>query len=191
MLPPSKLAKPIAKEPEILAELYGRCLKRREFIYPNGATETYGLWGWLKKHPSILFPVTTNSEVITVRQFRHGANDFAIETPGGCPKGDQSAKEAASMEFLEETGYKAGSMQELGPKIWMDGAANDMQFTPFLALDCVKVSDPKPDSTEILETFLIPLSDWYEMIWSGEVTESRIIALSLLAMPYLGIRIQF
>ena len=114
-----------------------------------------------------------------------------VETPGGVPKVGQTAEETARRELLEETGYAAKRVIDLKMQPWMDAAAHDLRFFAFVGLDCTKVAEPLPDRTEVLETVLIPLDDWYDRIWRGEIFDNKIIGLSLLVIPALGGRLTF
>ena len=185
------LQAPQAGERTVLASKYGRCLYEQIFIYPDGHSDSFSLWGYERGVPAIIFPVTADKQVVAVRQFRHGANDFMLEVPGGIPKGSQLSEEVAERELLEETGYKAKQIIGLGVQPWMDAAAHTLRFTPFLGLDCTKVSKPSPGKNEILETVLVPLEEWYKKIWRGEICDNKVIGHSLLVLPFLGIRLQF
>jgi len=48
----------------------------------------------------------------------------------------------------------------------------------------------KSDKTEIMETVLIPLDKWIEMIFTGEVRDSKTIAVTFLALRELGLEIK-
>ena len=54
-----------------------------------------------------IVPVTTEGNVVLVRQFRHGIQDVVLEIPGGMIDGDESPADAAARELREETGYVA------------------------------------------------------------------------------------
>lgn len=190
---------PRAGETRILAESFGRALHERDFFYPDGTggerKAVFSLWNYRKGSPSIIFPVTRDGHVVAVRQYRNGRadseNPIAIETPGGVPQGTRSHEEVAASELLSESGYQAKKIIRLDHKIWIDGAAHNLQFVPLVGIGCVKVADPAPERNEVMETMLIPRVDWFQKIRSGEIDEGRIVALSLLALPFIGGRIEF
>jgi ADP-ribose pyrophosphatase len=188
------LRAPRAGERTVIAQMFGRGLYKQPFYYSDGKggekEEIYSMWGYQKGFPSILIPITTTAEVIAIRQFRHGANGFVIETPGGLPKGTQLPEEVAERELLEETGYQAGSIIACS-QVWFDPAAHNLMFTPLVGLDCVKVTEPSLDKTEVMETMLVPLDEWYGKIWSGEIIDAKTIALSLLMAPILKRHLHF
>jgi hypothetical protein len=51
-----------------------------------------------------IVPVTTEGNVVLVRQFRHGIQDVVLEIPGGMIDGDESPADATARELREETG---------------------------------------------------------------------------------------
>ncbi|MCB0343772.1 MAG: NUDIX hydrolase, partial [Bdellovibrionales bacterium] len=82
---------------------------------PDGSYEDdfYSLetYDWIN-----VIPITSDLEVVLVRQFRHGTREALLEVPGGIidEKHGGSPEQAAKMELREETGRKAGSLTELG-----------------------------------------------------------------------------
>ena len=57
---------------------------------------------------------TVNKEIILVRQFRWGIDDFSLELPGGIIDPNEDPLEAGVREFKEETGYVCGDCISLG-----------------------------------------------------------------------------
>lgn len=167
---------------------YGRQMVEFDLSYPGGCKGNFKIWWYAKKSPVLVFPVTKDREVIAVRQFRAGANDFTIEVPGGMPKplGGETPEETAAREFLEETGYEPGKMINLGVEPFMEAPSMNLRIAMFLALDCEKVSGVELDDGEDVETLLIPLDKWYARVFRGEMLDGKTIAHSLLALPYLA-----
>ena len=60
-------------------------------------------------------PIDADGNVILVRQYRLPAKEALLEIPaGGVDKGE-SFEAAAQRELREETGYRAGRLERLGP----------------------------------------------------------------------------
>ena len=72
-------------------------------------------------------------------------------------------------------------------RIWFEPAFIRGSYIPILALDCVCVKPQQLDEAEVIETKLFPLKEWTRMILSGEITDSKSIAVTFKALPYLGI----
>lgn len=54
-----------------------------------------------------IIPVTTEEEVLLVRQFRPVVNNFVIEIPAGLNDKGELSIDAAKRELIEETGYSS------------------------------------------------------------------------------------
>src|ERR1700745_528526 len=79
-------------------------LHRRRSAHPHrGERDFYVLSapGWVN-----IIPITSEGEVVLVRQYRHGSSAFHFEMPGGMsdPE-DPDPAEAARREMREECGY--------------------------------------------------------------------------------------
>lgn len=134
--------------------------------------------------PSIVFPITEKGEVIAVKQFRYGANRLILELPGGCPENNESFEETAKKELLQETGYQAEEIIRLSKPLWFEPTACLNPYMPLLAINCKKIKELQLDETEILEVSVIPLEKWFSKIFSGEISDSKSIATTLLALPH-------
>lgn len=183
---------PRAGEPTMVTKpIFGKYLYTQSFFYEDGREEEYTLWGYSKKTASVIFPVTTDRKVLAIRQFRQGSNSFILEIPGGNPEGEEFPKVVAGRELLEETGYQPTKVIRLGPEYWFEPGNLNAKFIPFLGVGCRKIQEPRLDKNEVMEFILVPLEEWYAMIWGGKVLDAKTVVISLLAMPYLGIKPQF
>ena len=174
---------------EVLKPVFGKGMIDQTFFYPQPdgteKPETFRLWHYTKGWTASIMGVTKDGKVIVNREFRHGANDFVYALPGGAPKGvDPTPEGVAAMEFGEESGYKSGRIISLG-YYWPAAASNTEKVYTFLALDCEPGPAVERESTEVIETNLIPIEDWYKMIAQGKVTCGISLAISILALPHL------
>lgn len=59
----------------------------------------------IRPEVAIVLPITSNQEIILVRQYRHGAGEILLELPAGTFNPNQESPQAAAIrEVKEETG---------------------------------------------------------------------------------------
>ena len=122
-----------------------------------------------------VIPLTEANEVIFVRQFRHGIDDFTLEIPGGMmDHSDRSAQDAALRELVEETGYTSENVTSLG-SIDPNPAIQSNRCHTFLARNVVQSTQPQLDNTEDCEVVRIPLNDVPQLIRNGSITHSLVV----------------
>lgn len=174
----------------ILWQGHGKQFIERRFDMPDGKTSLFYVSGGTTS-PVIIFALTDDEKVVAVRQFRYGANAVVLELPGGVMAESEMPGATVIKELMEETGYQPDGPDQVMPlgdaAIWFEPAAVTHPFLPFIALGCREVAEPRPEATEIMEVVLIPLDEWVGMIRSGEICDSKTIAVTLLALLFLGI----
>ena len=123
-----------------------------------------------------IVPITRDGELVLVRQYRQGVEAFTLEIPGGMmDPTDPSAEHAARRELLEETGYEAGALREVG---WVEpnpALQNNRCYT-FVAEDLHAPGPLQPDGSEDLEVVHIPVGEVPEYVRSGKIRHSLVIA---------------
>jgi len=178
---------------EVVTDTKYKQFTRDRWVNPKtGNTEEYFFLGTKNnKTPTIIFAITSDDQVIAIKQFRHGAEEVLIETPGGNPKtSDELPEMVALRELEEETGFRPGEIILLGSEpMWFEPCSYKVGFYPVLAKDCKKVGDQELDETEDMECVLIPLDEWLDMIRLGAIRDSKTITVTFLALPHLGINI--
>ncbi len=133
-----------------------------------------------------VIPITEDRRVVMVRQYRHGSKGVTLEIPGGLLDDDDSPEKAAARELLEETGYQAEEMVEIG-NINPNPAIFANHVYTYMARNPRKVGNPSPDQTEDLEVVLVPLAEIKELIRSGEIDHAIVIAAFFLFFLQQGI----
>ena len=119
--------------------------------------------------------ITKNEEIVLIKQYRHGTQSVTVEIPGGMVDPGENPLDAAVRELLEETGYEAEKWYKLGA-VEPNPALQDNQWHTFLALSSEKVKEPNFDETEDIITYTVPLKAIPELVSSGEITHSLVIA---------------
>jgi ADP-ribose pyrophosphatase len=134
-----------------------------------------------------VIPITTEGELVCVRQFRHGSHRIALETPAGLSDPDEDPVDAAARELREETGYSTPSMSVL-THFYANPAFLDNRVTVVLA-ENVTLTDPTAwDEHEEIAVELVPLQDIPTRLARGDFENGvTIAALSWFLLHQEGI----
>ena len=127
--------------------------------------------------------VTEDDQVVLVRQYRHGTEDFQLEVPGGAiDSSDPDPGFAAARELREETGYEAQEIRLLGA-MTPNPAFHTNVCHAYAALGCRRVGDLIQDPGEDLEVVTVPRQEVRSMVQDGRITH----ALALAALLYASL----
>lgn len=128
--------------------------------------------------------LTVNNEVVLVRQYRHGIEQYTYELPGGVVEKEESNPELAALrELREETGYTTDRAKLLGTSAANPALQNMLCFS-YLAENVSFTVKPELDDGEDISVVLKPLAEVERMIVDGEITH----ALNIAAFGYLKLR---
>ncbi len=124
-----------------------------------------------------VIPVTSDGNVVFVKQYRHGASQVTLEFPGGIvDPNETNSKGAGERELFEETGYCAKELFFLG-RHHPNPALQDNVCDVYLALDAKKIAEPSFDKEgyETIELELVPLHEVPNLIANSDITHSAMI----------------
>jgi ADP-ribose pyrophosphatase len=119
--------------------------------------------------------VTDDGQLVLVEQWRHGTGAVTLEIPGGMVDPGETAQEAAIRELREETGYEAASIELLGV-VEPNPAIQSNRCSTYFASGCRKVVDTHFDATEECVLRLEPVARAAELVTSGEINHSLVVA---------------
>jgi len=158
-------------------------------LNPSGGKGIYGKVHFKNKAIGVI-AVDAALNTYLVGQYRFTINQFCWEIPeGGCPL-EEDSLEAAKRELLEETGLKANKWQKIG-EAFLSNSVSDEFAEYFLATD-LSQHEAEPEETEQIFQKKVPLSQLFEMVNNGEITDAlTIIAVQKLELLLLKKQIQF
>lgn len=133
-----------------------------------------------------IVPVTEDNKIVLVEQYRHAHGRTTFEIPGGSTdSGDASVEVAVRRELLEETGYEAREIRPIGRHNPNPAMQNNWMHT-YIGYGCRKIAEPTPDPFEDLRVVVKSIPEVYDMITSGAIDHSIVVASLLYALPHLG-----
>src|SRR5918997_6030011 len=141
-----------------------RRIVSRSFALPDGRTAEFEVVELFDS--AAVLALTSEQEVVLVREFRPGPEDVLLELPGGVVEREQAPIEAARAELLEETGYE-GNLVEAG-SLLKDAYATNTKHV-FVATDCRPVAEP--ETPQFTEPLLMPLASFRSHLLAGRLTD--------------------
>jgi len=139
---------------------------KREYQLPNGNIVDFEI---KKEGPAVcVLAFTENGKIILAEQFRPGPNFKMLEMPGGGIDNGENPEDAAKRELLEETGY-TGNFELAGT--CYDDAYSTMFRHLFVAKECKKIQKAEISDRESVETILVNLKEFRELLKSGKMTD--------------------
>jgi ADP-ribose pyrophosphatase len=126
--------------------------------------------------------ITPQNELILVRQFRYGTQDYSLEPPGGVVEKDEDPLIAGIRELQEETGY-VGENPELLGVVRPNAAILSNRCHVMLVRNAKKTAELNFDQHEELITELYPLNELKDLVKKGEISHS--IGLNAILMLLL------
>ena len=119
-----------------------------------------------------VIPITSEGEVICVRQYRYAVGKPLIEIPAGkLDSIDEDPNDAVRRELREETGAVSGKLTYLGLYYGSPALLNEKIYM-YLAED-LSFGDTDLDDDEFLEIIKIPLPTLVEMVLNGEIEDGK------------------
>ena len=119
-----------------------------------------------------VIPITSDGEVICVRQYRYAIGKPLIEIPAGkLDSINENPDDAVRRELREETGAISGKLTFLGLYYGSPALLSEKIYM-YLAED-LSFGDTDLDDDEFLEIIKIPLPTLVDMVLSGEIEDGK------------------
>lgn len=150
-------------------------VRQDNIAMPGGRNGVYHV---IEKPDAVwIVPVTTDGQIVMVRQYRYTIDEWCWEVPAGSLKPGQTAEEAAHEELLEEAGGSARNLDYIGRFYLANGICNEAGHI-FLATG-VALGATHHEAAEVMEVHQFPIGQALEMARAGSITDGP-SALALL-----------
>ena len=116
----------------------------------------------------IIVPITTENELILIKQYRAVLDRRVLELPAGLVDEGENMESACARELIEETAHASDNIEPLIEGVVSTGI-NSETWHVFLARDVRpatshEINTNKPDGNEDIEVVKVPLDKAYEHI---------------------------
>lgn len=119
--------------------------------------------------------VTTDGQMVFVRQYRHGLGQTCFEIVAGVMEPGEDPLAAAQRELLEESGYAGGEWREL-MALSPNSSANTNISHCYLATGVEKVAGQHLDATEDIDVYLFSKDEARQMLERGDIKQALMAA---------------
>jgi ADP-ribose pyrophosphatase len=130
--------------------------------------------------------LTGDQQVLVVRQYRPAVERYTLELPSGIVDPGETPAQTARRELIEETGYEAADVEDLGPTLPDTGRLGNRIFT-CVATGLRRLPDRSPE--EGIEVMTWPLEKLVRATTDGTFDHSLHIAGLLIAMLHGRLRL--
>jgi 8-oxo-dGTP pyrophosphatase MutT (NUDIX family) len=131
-----------------------------------------------------ILALTTEDQVVLVKQYRHGIGEVLLEFPGGVVETGEDPLLGAERELVEETGYRASQFIQVG-KIYPNPALQTNALYCYLALGAEKITEQSLDAGEDIEVHLMPFDELIETARRGDFPHALMTAVLFQVLAYL------
>lgn len=118
--------------------------------------------------------LTADGQLVLVRQYRFGVQDFTLEIPGGVIEAGEDPVAAGVRELREETGY-VGHDARLIAQVRPNPAIQANRCHIVLVEGCVRTMAPQLDPFEEIEVSTAPADEVIARAERGELTHSLVV----------------
>ncbi len=145
------------------------CGLRRDLVrLDDGSMQEYHVF---EIHDAVaVVPVLADGSIVMLWQFRHPHGKTHWEIPAGRVDEGEDAAQAAERELLEETGYRAGRLVELGG-FYPTNGISPHHARLFAALDCSRACIPDPGPCERFSVHVLDAAEVRERLERGDFAD--------------------
>ena len=124
-------------------------------------------------------PLTSDGNILFVRQYRFGIGAYTLELPGGIVDPGEEHQAAAERELREETGYAGGQWSYLG-KIASNPVFMNNYIHHWAARGVEASTVQQLDEGEEVEVLAVPVEEARRMLLQGEIEHPHTVNALLL-----------
>ena len=156
-------------------------LRRDEVVEPSGLRATREVI----THPGsvVVLPVLPDGRIVMIRQYRHATRQYLWELVAGRKEPEETPKQGAARELLEETGYRAKKFKVFLDVFPTPGFLEERMY--LLLAEGLTAGEAQPEEDEKIEVRPFKLKELKQMIKSGRLRDAKSIAGILYYLTFL------
>lgn len=161
-------------------------IEQLDLRFANGVERVYERLGGSGYGAVVIVPVTAHGEVLLVREYGAGSNQYHWGLPKGAVDPGEDLAAAAERELKEEAGHGARRITHL-KRVYLNPFYMERELDIVLAEDLYPESLPG-DEPEPLATMYWPLQRLDELLARDDANDTLSISALFLARQYLASR---
>ena len=130
--------------------------------------------------------VTSDQQIVMIRQFRYGIDDFSLEIPGGVMDATEDPVTAGLRELREETGYTGAPVKLLG-NVHPNPAIQSNRAHFVLVEDAVKSHELEWDTDEEIHVALEQVDEVLAKARNGGIRHALVLNALMLFEPHWAV----
>jgi len=156
-------------------------LRRDEVLEPSGLRTTREVI----THPGsvVVLPVLPDGRIVMIRQYRHATRQYLWELVAGRKEPEETPKQGAARELLEETGYRAKRIKVFLDVFPTPGFLEERMY--ILLAEGLTAGKAQPEEDEKIEVRAYRVNELKKMIKSGRLKDAKSIAGILYYLTFL------
>jgi ADP-ribose pyrophosphatase len=125
------------------------------------------------QHPGAvaILPLVSDDQVCLIRNYRIAVGKTLIELPAGTLEPDEDPAVTAYRELIEETGYRADSIEKLREFTMSPGILNERMYL-FLARG-LTAGATALEAGEEIQTLVVSWSEAMRMVYDGTIEDAK------------------
>ena len=136
-------------------------------------------------HPGsvVVLPVLPDGKIVMIRQYRHATRQYLWELVAGRKEPEETPKQGAARELLEETGYRAKRFKVFLDVFPTPGFLEERMY--LLLAEGLTAGEAQPEEDEKIEVRAYKLKELKQMIKNGRLRDAKSIAGILYYLTFL------
>jgi ADP-ribose pyrophosphatase len=156
-------------------------VRRDEVLEPGGVHTTREVI--THSGSVVVLPVLPDGKIVLVRQYRHATRQYLWELVAGRMDGNETPKQGAARELLEETGYRAKKFRVF-LRFWPTPGFLEEKMCVLLA-EGLSAGEAQPEEDEKIVTKSYSVNQLKQMVRSNKIRDAKTIASLLYYFTFL------